>query len=175
VILDDLKKEFSSKYSLVKITESILNDVFEIMKQNIYFISRTQPHDITMEECREDIYALPPNTDLSQKFYLAFYKDNECIGLLDYIEGYPTSDVVYLGLFILSPRYQGAGVGSNIISKFVNCVRKNGFKEIKLACFESNEVGHAFWKHMEFTEEKVSTRENDGRIYNLIHMHKVLN
>ncbi len=174
MIIDDLEKKFSGQYSIIKISESILEDVFEIMKQNKYYYSRTQLHDITREECREDIFALPPNTDISQKFYLAFYKENECIALLDYVEGYPASEVVYLGLFMLNPKLQRAGVGSNIITKLEDCIKSNGFKVIKLCCYEANDIGYTFWKRMGFIKEKVSTRENDGKIYNLIHMQKVI-
>ncbi len=174
MILADLEKMFSGQYSLIKISESILDDVFEIMKLNKYFFSRTQLHDVTREECREDIYALPPNIDMSKKFYLAFYKENECIAILDYVEGYPDSDVVYLGLFMLNPKFQRAGVGSNMISKFVDCIKNNGFKEIKLGCYEANEIGYTFWNQMGFKKEKVSIRENNGKEYNLIHMQKVL-
>ena len=174
MILADLEKKFSGQYSIIKISESILDDVFEIMKQNNYYYSRTQLHDVTMEECQEDIYALPPYTDMSQKFYLAFYKENKCIALLDYVEGYPASDVVYLGLFMLNTKFQRAGVGSDIISIFVDCIKNNGFKDINLCCYEANDIGYTFWKRMGFIKQKVTTREKDGKIYNLIHMQKVL-
>ncbi len=174
MILADLEKIFNGQYSIVKITDMIIDDVYEVMKLNKYFFSRTQLHDITREECREDMYALPPDTDMSQKFYIALYKENECVALIDYIEGYPDPNVVYLGLFMLNPKFQGVRVGSYIIGKFIECVGNNAFTEIKLGCYEANEIGYAFWNRMGFIKEKCSIRENDGKAYNLIHMQRVL-
>ena len=75
---------------------------------------------------------------------------------------------------MLNLKFQSAGIGGHIISNFIECVQNNGFTEIKLCCYEANEIGHAFWNRMGFIKEKVSTRETDGKIYNLIEMHKVL-
>lgn len=174
MILTDLEKSFSGQYSIVKVSDKNIDDVYEVTKLNKYFISRTQRHEVTREECREDMYALPPNTDMSQKFYIAFYKENECVALFDYVEGYPDSNVVYLGLFMLNPGFQGVKLGSYMIGKFVECVRNNGFTEIKLGCYEANEIGYAFWNRMGFNKEKVTIRENDGKLYNLIQMQKKL-
>lgn len=174
MILTDLERKLNGQYSIVRISDMIIDDVFEIMKLNKYFYSRTQLHEISREECQEDMYALPPNTDMSQKFYVALYKRNECVALLDYVEGYPASNVIYLGFFMLNPKFQRAGIGGHIVGNFIECVQNNGFTEIKLACYEANKIGLAFWNRMGFIKEKVSARETDGKIYNLIEMHKVL-
>jgi GNAT superfamily N-acetyltransferase len=175
MILDELKSKLGGEYSIISVTENIINDVFELMKQNTYFYSKTQAHDITIEECREDIYALPPGTEISQKFYVALFKGNECAAVLDYIEGYPNKSVTFIGLFMLHPKFHRTGIGSRIIRNFIDCAQSSGFAEIKLGCFEANEIGLSFWRRMGFIEEKTSVRETDGMLLNLIHMHMVLN
>lgn len=174
MILDKLIGAFDGKFTIVKINESIIDDVFSLMKQNTYFYSKTQAHDVTIEECREDIYALPPGTDISQKYYVAFYKGSECAAVLDYIEGYPQKSVAFIGLFMLHPKFHRTGIGSNIINSFIDCAKTSGFTEIKLGCFEANEVGLVFWTRMGFEKEKVSVREVDGMLLNLIHMNMEL-
>lgn len=174
MILDELKSKFNGEYTIVSVTENIIDDVFELMRQNTYFYSKTQAHDITIEECREDIYALPPGTDISQKYYVAFYKGNECAAVLDYIEGYPNNTVAFIGLFMLHPKFHRTGIGSRIISSFIDCAQRSGFAEIKLGCFEANEIGLSFWRRMGFIQEKTSVRETDGMLLNLTHMYRAL-
>jgi GNAT superfamily N-acetyltransferase len=169
MLLTDLKESLND-YSIIKVTEDILGDVFNVMRRNEYFISRTQAHDVTIEECRDDIYALPPGTDASQKFYVALYKDEECAALLDYVEGYPNQGIVFIGLFILDPKFQSSGNGAHIISAFIKCAQTIGFKEIRLGCYEANETGLKFWNRMGFKQQSISVRESNGKPMNLITM-----
>jgi GNAT superfamily N-acetyltransferase len=169
MILTDLEASLN-EYSLIKVSEDILDDVFEVMRRNEYFISRTQAHDVTIEECRDDICALPPGTDLSQKSYIALYKGKSCAALLDYVEGYPAQSTVFIGLFILDPAFQNAGNGAHIINALIKCAGSSGFKEIMLGCYEANETGLKFWNRMGFKQQSVSVREADGKPVNLIKM-----
>lgn len=162
------------EYRFVKVTEAITDDVFDLMRRNEYFISRTLPQGVTREECEQDIHALPPGTDISQKYYFALYREDECAALLDYIEGYPSASIVFIGLFILDPKFQGTGAGAHIMSKFISCAKNSGFKEIRLGCFETNEAGLVFWSRMGFIKQKFSVREAGGKNLNLIEMGKAL-
>jgi GNAT superfamily N-acetyltransferase len=169
MLLADLEASLND-YSIIKVSEDILGDVFEVIRRNEYFISKTQAHDVTIEECRDDICALPPDTDASQKFYVALYKGKECAALLDYVEGYPALGIVFIGLFILDPKFQRSGNGAHIINAFIKCAKSSGFNEIRLGCYEANETGLKFWNRMGFKQQSVSEREIDGKPMNLITM-----
>ncbi|MBS4535329.1 GNAT family N-acetyltransferase [Clostridium sp. D2Q-14] len=157
-----------------KIDENNIEDAFKLMQSNTYFYSRTQSHILTLDECREDITALPPKVDLEQKFFMGFYKGDDMIAVLDYVEGYPNENVLYLGFFMLHMDKHEKGIGRQIINTFIKTTKNNNFAEIKLACYETNEIGYLFWSKMGFSVEKMSKKVVDGRKYNLVEMHITL-
>jgi RimJ/RimL family protein N-acetyltransferase len=173
MIIDDLREELTD-YNIVKISKDNIQDVFKLMQSNPYFYEKTQFHSLTIEECLEDITALPPNTDLEQKTYIAFYEKDEIVAVLDYIEKYPDQNTVYIGFFMLHMNKHGKNIGRQIINHFIEACINNNYKEIKLACFEPNEIGYRFWSKMGFTVEKITDREVDGRILKLLEMKNVL-
>ncbi len=173
MIIDDLRKGLFA-YNVVRIDENNIEDAFKLMQSNTYFYSRTQSHILTLEECKEDITALPPNTDLEQKFFMGIYIKDELIAILDYVEGYPHKNVVYLGFFMLHMDKHKKGIGRQLINVLIQAAKDNNFIEMKLACYETNETGYLFWRKMGFTVEKISKREVDEKEYNLLEMHIAL-
>ncbi len=173
MIINELREKLK-EYRIIPITEDNLEEAFQLMHCNTYFYSRTQFHELTLEECREDMTALPPNTDMKQKYYLGIYEGDQMIAVLDYIEGYPEKEVAFIGLFILNHEIHGRGLGRHLISTFIEAARDNRFTEIKLGCYETNEIGYSFWSRMGFVKERETIREVDGRELNLIVMHMLL-
>ncbi len=169
MIIDFLKEKYT-EYNIVPINESNIDEAFMLMKSNKYFYSRTLFHELTIEECIEDITYIPPNTNLQQKFYVGIYREDSMIALLDYLEGYPSKNIVYIGFFILNADQHGKGLGRYFIETFFQAAKVNGFDEVKLACYEVNERGYLFWSRMGFITEKISKRMVDDRELNLIEM-----
>lgn len=172
MLLDDFKKGLGENYHIQKMTEDTLKDAFGIMQANTYYFSKTQLHPVSIEECKQNLYTLPPDTALSQKYYIGIYEQSKCIALLDYIEHYPHKNIVYLGLFMLDSCYHRLGLGQKFVETFIECASKNGFLEIKLCCYEANKIGYHFWTHMGFVTEKESERDSDGITFKLLEMHK---
>lgn len=114
MILEDLKAK-RIEYELIKNSEGNIQDVYKLIKENTYFYSKVHFHELTIEECLQDISALPPNTNMSQKFYYGIYKNRNLIAIIDYIEKYPKEDTVYLGLFMLNQQYHGKGIAKHMI------------------------------------------------------------
>ena len=152
MIIDDLRKELT-EYRIVPIDENNVEDAFKLMQTNVYFYLKTQSHSLNLDECKEDITALPPNTNLEQKFFMGVYSGNDMIAVLDYVEGYPNENVVYLGFFMLHANNHGKGTGRQFINTFIQAAKNNDFLEIKLACYETNEIGYLFWSSMGFSVE----------------------
>ena len=173
MILDDLRTTFKNKYEIRDMTHENLKDAFEVMCANTHFYSKIQSHPVSLSECKEDLYTLPPHTTLDQKHYVAFYLQDKCVALLDYVESYPNTSTVYLGLFMLHPRYHKSGIGKELVDAFIKSVEMNGFLEVKLCCYQVNEVGHNFWTKMGFVTEKESTRETDGTLFKMLEMHRL--
>lgn len=173
MIIDCLKEKLT-EYRIVPIHESNIEDAFKLMQSNTYFYSRTQLHELTLDECRDDITALPPNTSLKQKFYLGIYFGVCLIAILDYVEGYPCNNIVYLGFFMMRMDKHGKGLGKHLINTLIESAKINDFVEIKLACFEVNEIGYLFWSRLGFSTEKISKRIVDEKEFNLIEMKMTL-
>lgn len=174
MLLLDLQKEYANKYTMTPISEDNIDLVFPVLESNEYFYSRTQLHPVTKEELVADIYALPPNTSLSQKHFIAFFeKDStDSFAVLDIVEGYPDSKTVYLGFIMLKDSYQNKGLGGSMIRTISVSAARNGFMRIELGCFEDNEIGCKFWLRMGFSVIRTSEREVDGKTYRLFSMEK---
>jgi GNAT superfamily N-acetyltransferase len=159
-----------SEYIIKPITAENIEDVFHLMRGNKYFYSKTQNHEVTIEECLEDIDALPPGVEKAKKTFVAVYDKDKCLAVVDFIEGFPKDDIGYLGLLMLDESIQRKGVGKKILTNIFKVARDRQFKIIELACHETNENGFDFWTKMGFFEVRKSERETDGKIYNLIAM-----
>lgn len=171
MLLENFRNTFKDKYEIQNITHENLQDAFEIMCANTYYFSKIQRHPVSMSECEKNLYALPPHTVLSQKHYIGLYTEGKCVALIAYIESYPYSSCVYLGLLMLHPRYHKLGIGKELVDAFIKSAEINGFSEIKLACYQENLIGYNFWRKMGFITEKESVRETDGLPFKLLEMH----
>ncbi len=173
MIIHSLREKLKN-YKIIPITEENIEEAFQLMRSNTYFYSKTQFHELTLEECREDITALPPDTTIDQKFFLGIYEEDRMIAVLDYLEGYPTKDTAFIGLFMLDNEIHGMGIGKNIIDAFIRSAKENQYIKVKLGCFETNEIGHRVWSKLGFEKERETKREVDGRELNLIVMQRPL-
>lgn len=174
-MITDYLNEKLTEYRIVPINEINIEEVFMLMRTNTYFYSRTQLHELTLEECIDDIASFPPNINLQQKFYVGIYLGDCLIALLDFIEGFPSDNIVYIGFFMLNIDMHGKGAGKYLIETFIQSAKINEFEEIKLACYEANEIGYLFWTKMGFTTEKIPKRIVDEKEFNLIEMKMTLN
>lgn len=173
MILNELR-EGMPQYSLQVISESNLGEVHAMLQTNTYFYEMTQGHGVTIEECREDITALPPGKSLESKTFFAIYENGKCIAVIDFIEGYPDETTGYLGLFVLDANRHGHGLGTRILNKIEETAKTQGFQYLQLGCYEANARGFFFWSKMGFQEIRRSERETGGKRYPILSMQKEL-
>jgi Acetyltransferase (GNAT) family. len=174
MVLEDLKQTLTD-YEIKKITEKEYMDLYQLQKANPYYFSCVQDHPVTYDEAVSDVTALPPHTDYSQKFFIGFYKDQELEAIMDYIEGYPSEEYVFIGLFMINGNKQRNGIGSNIIRHFLDTLKDNRVKKVRLGCNLENVWGFQFWNAMGFKEvDRVLSKEEGRRDWNLIVMEKEL-
>ena len=65
---------------------------------------------------------------------------------MDLILGYPTDEIVFIGLFMTNIRYQNRGVGSDILRGVCNCLKLSGFKKVRIGVDKENPQSNSFWK-----------------------------
>lgn len=169
MIIEELKSIFS-EYQIKKIDENNIDDVFELIKNNKYYLSKVQNHELTLEECIEEISALPPNKEIDSKTYIAIYNDTKCIAVIDFVEGYPNDEVAFIGLFILDISVQEKGLGTNFFERIKKVAHKKGFTELRLGCMSGNEKGFRFWTKMGFKEIYKVDRKIDDQNFTILVM-----
>ena len=77
-----------------------------------------------MECLANDLVECPPGKELSDKYFLGFWDKERLVSILDLINGYPTAEIAYIGLFMVGwsgswlKDYSGAPVSvSNSLQK----------------------------------------------------------
>lgn len=113
-------------------------------KNRIYY--QFHPPFVTRESIQEDIRALPPGKDYSDKYYVGFFKKETLIAIMDLILEYPTKDTAFIGLFMMDFEYQNKNIGSKIISECAKYLKILGFHKIRLGVDKENPQSNAFWK-----------------------------
>ena len=148
----------TDKYKTRKLTEEDIDVVLKLYKTNQKYFDYF--NDVpTKGTVKEDIYALPKGIELKDKYYLGLFDNDELVGVVDIIDGYPERGTIYFGLLMLDDKYKNQGIGSSIICDFCDELKKQGFKYIKLAYINKSEEANHFWRKNGFVDS--------GKISNL--------
>ena len=131
-------------------------------KNKIFY--QFHPPFVTRESIQEDIRALPPGKDYSDKYYVGFFKKETLIAIMDLILEYPTKDTAFIGLFMVDFECQNKNLGSKIISESAKYLKILGFHKIRLGVDKENPQSNAFWKKNGF----VAVGENEHIIMELL-------
>lgn len=160
-------REVLPEYNIVKIEEQHYQDIYHLQKENIIYFEYTKDYPPKYEDIIAKVTELPQHTDISQKYYIGFYLEDTLVAIMDFIDGYPNDKTYWIGLFIIDINYQGLGIGTRIINKFIEICDKN----IQLGVLSNNKEGLAFWSKFYFKEIRYSY--NKDRDWDIIVMERV--
>lgn len=138
------------EYILENVDSSSINEILKIYLSNDEYFILSGGTPATVDNIYQDMKESPPNILKEQKQYKIIKKDNQYIGVIDYITSYPDFDSVYIGLFIIDKTVQGCGHGSRILENFEAKIKDRGFKRIRLGVLNNNESGFKFWRNKGF-------------------------
>ena len=93
-----LNKLENFEFNVKKLDETNIFEVLEICKNNKKYYEKYLHEKATVEEVKTIFTALPPNTNLSQKYVLGFYANKKLIAFMDLIVSYPTRKSGMIGL-----------------------------------------------------------------------------
>lgn len=132
--------------------DKLKEEVLDIYIGNDYYFNKILniPQNITNVE--QDITSIPDGAQKNQKNYKLVSFNNEILGAVDYITGYPEKNTVFIGLFIIKNNKHGQGFGRKIFNYLENLFKSEGFLKIRLGVIADNEIGFSFWKKRNFKE-----------------------
>ena len=154
----------SSDYTVHKITEADIADVYHLCKANrkYYEYAHTKP---TLENLTEVITDLPKGTGPENKHFVGFYdEEDHLIAILDLITGYPEEDDAFIGWFMVDADMQRQGIGSQIFADIRAAMKAQGYDHLELACFKENTEAAAFWQNQGFSFTGREAEQNDNMV-----------
>ncbi len=140
-----MKLDFSQKYAVRPLTAGDVDKILALCAENEQFY-RYHPPLATRESILADMTALPPGTGAENKHYLGFFDGDALIAVLDLIEHYPQQNTAYIGFFMTKKERQGCGLGTSLIGKLFDELRKEKFCRVRLAIDRGNPQSKAFWE-----------------------------
>ena len=72
-------------------------------------------------------------------------RDNEIVGFFEIYHGYPTSDTLWISMFVIEHAVQKSGYGSEMVELLSHKAKENGFKTLGIGVHLKNHKGILFW------------------------------
>ena len=110
-----------------------------LCEKNTLFFKHCPPPP-SKESLKEDLYALPPNKTMADKFFVGLYDCENLVAICDIIKGYPNEKTILIGLLMLDIGLQGQGLGSKITLEMFEYFLKR--KGIKMSSFLTSKATH---------------------------------
>ena len=150
-------KELSRRFDVRELSEADVDEVLGLYLENFQYFRHTET-EATREQVLSDMHDAPPGTDAHSKHFVGLFQGRELVAVMDVVEGYPRTDVAYLGLLMLRRRLQGTGLGSEIVREAEACLRAAGFHRVRLAISADNPQATHFWKKSGYVTIRELTR-----------------
>ena len=148
----------SNQYSVRRLDDSDADDILGLCLENTLYYQYCGA-GTSKEQVLNDLHITPPGVDISDKYYVGFFNGREMVAVLDLIDGYPESDIGYIGFFMMNAALQGKNIGSRIIQDVCAYLKQNGKTAIRLAIARDNPQANHFWKKNGFIVIKEVDRD----------------
>ncbi|MBP5169025.1 MAG: GNAT family N-acetyltransferase, partial [Oscillospiraceae bacterium] len=83
----DISK-ISGLYDIRRLDDSDAESILSFCQKNTQFYEYCKAEP-TREQVLNDLHITPPDIDLSDKYYIGFYRNKTLIAVMDLIDGYP--------------------------------------------------------------------------------------
>lgn len=97
---------------------------------------------------REEMTGAPPGFDPAGKHFLGIHAgdDDELVGVVDFLVGYPQPGHGCLGLLLISERHRRRGLGAAAVAAVEAWAHARGVREATLGVELVNETALRFWR-----------------------------
>lgn len=136
---------FSGAYRVRLLEEEDIPAVLELYRTNPLFFGSSGQNP-GMEQVRRDMTVMPPGVGAGRKYFVGFYEGKMLAAVLDLIDGYPTRDTAYIGLFMVSGPLSGEGRGTALVESLWDYLRQTGISVLRLAYDRENPQSSHFWR-----------------------------
>ena len=138
-------KDLSKVYDVRKLNSDDIQMIYTFCKRNTQYYKYCGK-ELTIDLIEQDLELTPPDIPIEQKYYVGFFDNDNLIAVMDLVDGYPNSDYVYIGFFMMDCDLQGNGIGSIIISESLEYLHELGFQKSQLGIDKDNPQSNHFWR-----------------------------
>lgn len=157
----DISK-FSNTYEVRRLKAEDVENIYALCRANTQYYQYCKKEP-SVELIQQDMVITPPNISLSKKYYVGFFDQDELVAVMDFIDGYPSEEYVFIGFFMMNIAYQGKGIGTNIITDLCTYCQEVGITKMRLGIDKENPQSNYFWKKNGF-EVIREVKQEDGVI-----------
>ena len=109
--------------------------------------------------------AIPENFSYENKYVFGVWFNDELIGVIDLLRGYPNNETAMLGLLLLKEEYQGRGFGKKSFDELRILIQSwNEITKMRISVIESNSEVLKFWHSLGFIETGVRRPYENGKV-----------
>ncbi len=146
---------FSNHYFVRCMTEKDIAEIYALCRNNALYYKHCPPF-VTEQSIADDIKALPPKKDYSDKYYIGYYDEDKLIAVMDFINKFPNDKTAFIGFFMTDISVQNKGVGSEIIHELCAYLKEYGLSAVRLGWVKGNSQAEHFWHKNGFAETGVT-------------------
>ena len=160
----------SGKYEVRRLSEADITEVLALCEKNTLYYQYCPPF-VSEQSIHDDINALPPGKNMTDKYYVGYYEGERLIAVMDLIMAFPDKTTAFIGFFMTDVDVQSKGLGTSLMSELCCAMSQIGMKEVRLGWVKGNPQAEHFWKKNGFKETGAT---NETEEYTVIVAHKEL-
>ncbi|MFZ4766513.1 MAG: GNAT family N-acetyltransferase [Roseimicrobium sp.] len=107
----------------------------------------------------------PPGLPAERKHVYGIYCGTQLVGMADVLQGYPSRDIAYIGLLLITESFQGKGLGRSSHQRICLLARDWGCQRIRLAVVEANHSATGFWLRCGYSDTGVRVPYRCGTVH----------
>lgn len=140
-----------------------------VLVQTPGYYHRIQGAPAGPDEAHTTCTELPPGKTLDDKRVYGVSLGEELVGCVELILGYPTDEVVMLGLLLIAEPHQRKGLGRQACEAVEDLCRGwPGVHRVRIAVVETNAVVLPFWTRMGFTRTGENHSYTAGQVHSTV-------
>lgn len=138
-------------YSVHQLSLEDIEAIQELFEICLDYMLLVDGHPADPSGVEEDFLFVPPGKSQNDKIVFGIMdQQNDLVGLLDALRGYPEETAWWIGLLLFVPEVRSQGLGQRVVQGFAEYVRSNGGQAIMLGVVEENGRAYKFWEGMGF-------------------------